>query len=81
MSAFIKFTPLCGTTADSSSSSSSSGEVLTLAAGADWHCYLLELDEVKVLLDCGWIETCPAQALTALARWVPCCVGRAAWHV
>jgi hypothetical protein len=75
MSAFIKFTPLCSTTTSGSSSSISSGAggggIEAGSApepGADWHCYLVELDEVKILLDCGWTETCPAQSLTALGR-------------
>lgn len=34
-------------------------------------CYLLEIDEVKILLDCGWSDTFDTQDLANLKKWDP----------
>lgn len=60
MSNFIKFTPLLGSRSGGSGSCDGSG-------GGPL-CYLLEIDEAKLLLDCGWSDGFDVEELQLLKR-------------
>ena len=43
---------------------------LSGAKSEDPLCYLLEIDEVKILLDCGWTDKFDVQDLTNLKKYI-----------
>ena len=43
---------------------------LSGAKNEDPLCYLLEIDEVKILLDCGWSDKFDVQDLTNLKKYI-----------
>jgi hypothetical protein len=87
MSNFIKFTALSGAIASPESLPSIATEEkrsntpkTVNVGGSTPPCYLLEIDEAKILLDCGWNDHFNVEDLQALARWVWRC-GKTNWLV
>lgn len=39
-------------------------------------CYLLQIDEVKILLDCGWDEKFDPNFIKEIKRFVACVAGK-----